>query len=151
MRILFDQGTPVQIRRSLEAHTVKTSREQGWSTLANGELLRVAEEAGFDVLLTTDKNMRYQQNFEGRRITVVVLGNGLWPFVKPMLPQVVTAVETAIAGTLVMVDIPNLSPADAVTEFSHSLSGTNTLTPGIPCPWRIVISRNHRACNIVTS
>src|SRR5437016_7732191 len=68
MRILFDQGTPVQIRRSLEAHTVKTSREQGWSTLANGELLRVAEEAGFDVLLTTDKNMRYQQNLEGRRI-----------------------------------------------------------------------------------
>ncbi len=106
MRILFDQGTPVQIRRSLEAHTVKTSREQGWSTLANGELLRVAEEAGFDVLLTTDKNMRYQQNFEGRRIAVV-LGNGLWPFVKPMLPQVVTAVETAIAGTLVMVDIPS--------------------------------------------
>src|SRR5438876_6852368 len=105
MRILFDQGTPVQIRRSLEAHTVKTSREQGWSTLANGELF--AEEAGFDVLLTTDKNMRYQQNREGRRIAVVVLGNGLWPFVKPMLPQVVTAVETAIAGTFVMVDIPS--------------------------------------------
>jgi hypothetical protein len=90
MRILFDQGTPVQIRRSLEAHTVKTSREQGWSTLANGELLRVAEEAGFDVLLTTDKNIRFQQNLEGRRIAVVVLGNGLWPFVKPMLPQVAT-------------------------------------------------------------
>jgi glutamate racemase len=107
MRILFDQGTPVQIRRSQEAHTVKTSREQGWSTLANGELLRVAEEDGFDVLLTTDKNMRYQQNLEGRRIAVVVLGNGLWPFVKPMLPQVVTAVETATAGTLVMVDIPS--------------------------------------------
>ncbi len=86
---------------------MKTSREQGWSTLANGELLRVAEEAGFDVLLTTDKNIRFQQNLEGRRIAVVVLGNGLWPFVKPMLPQVATAVETAIAGTLVMVDIPS--------------------------------------------
>src|SRR5437879_1410937 len=84
----------------------RPSREQGWSTVANGELLRVAEEARFDVLLTTDKNMRYQQNLEGRRIAVV-LGNGLWPFVKPMLPQVVTAVETAIAGTLVMVDIPS--------------------------------------------
>src|SRR5436309_14056300 len=106
MRILFDQGTPVQIRRSLEAHTVKTSREHGWSTLANGELLRVAEEAGFDVLLTTDKNMRYQQNFEGRRIAAV-LGNVLGPFVKPMLPQVVSAVERAHAGTLVMVDIPS--------------------------------------------
>jgi len=51
--------------------------------------------------------MRYQQNLEGRRIAVVVLGNGLWPFVKPMLPQVVTAVETAIAGTLVTVDLPS--------------------------------------------
>src|SRR5438309_10028380 len=105
MRILFDQGTPVQIRRSLEAHTVKTSREQGWGTLANRELLRVAEEAGFDVLLTTDKNMRYQQNLEGRRIAVVVLRNGRWPFVKPMLPQGVTAGETAIAGTVVAVDL----------------------------------------------
>ena len=53
MRILFDQGTPVQIGRSLSAHSVRTAREQGWSTLANGELLRVAEEAGFDLLLTT--------------------------------------------------------------------------------------------------
>jgi hypothetical protein len=77
MRVLFDQGTPVQIRPWLQEHTVKTAREAGWSTLANGDLLRAAEEAGFDVLLTTDKNMRYQQNFAGRRIAVVVFGNGL--------------------------------------------------------------------------
>jgi hypothetical protein len=83
MRVLFDQGTPVQIRRSLEEHEVKTAREQGWSTL------RAAEEAGFQVLLTTDKNMRYQQNLASRTIAVVVLGSGLWPLVKPMLPQVV--------------------------------------------------------------
>jgi hypothetical protein len=55
MLILFDQGTPVGIRNSLPGHDVKTARQQGWSTLLNGELLRVAEEAGFDVLLTTDK------------------------------------------------------------------------------------------------
>ena len=68
--------------------------------MANGDLLRAAEEAGFDVLLTTDKNMRYQQNFAGRRIAVVVLGNGLWPFVKPMLPQVAAEVNTARPGQL---------------------------------------------------
>ena len=75
--------------------------------MANGDLLRAAEEAGFDVLLTTDKNMRYQQNFAGRRIAVVVLGNGLWPFVKPMLPQVAAAVNAARPGSYTEVEIPS--------------------------------------------
>jgi len=105
MCVLFDQGTPVQIRRSLKEHTVKTAREQGWSTLANGDLLRVAEEAAFDVLLTTDKNIRYQQNLAGRRIAVVVLGNGLWPLVKPVLPRVVAAVDAAKPGSYTEVEI----------------------------------------------
>src|SRR5437879_11345129 len=107
MRVLFDQATPVPIRAYLKGHEVRTAAQQGWDTLKNGELLTAAEADGFDVLLTTDKNMRYQQNLAGRTIAVVVLGNGLWPFVKPMLPQVVTAVETAIAGTLVTVDLPS--------------------------------------------
>jgi hypothetical protein len=71
MLILFDQGTPVAIRHSLEGHTVRTVREQGWSDLLNGELLRVAEEAGFEVLLTTDKNMVYQHSLKGRKIALV--------------------------------------------------------------------------------
>jgi hypothetical protein len=52
MRILFDQGAPVPIAAYLREHTVRTALEEGWDTLANGDLLRVAEEAGFDVLLT---------------------------------------------------------------------------------------------------
>jgi len=52
MRILFDQGTPVAIRNAFRGHVVRTANEEGWSTLSNGELLRVAEEAGFEVLLT---------------------------------------------------------------------------------------------------
>ncbi len=75
--------------------------------MANGDLLRAAEEAGFGVLLTTDKNMRYQQNFANRRIAVVVLGNGLWPFVKPMLPQVAAAVNAARPGSYTEVEIPS--------------------------------------------
>src|SRR5713101_1719053 len=62
MRIIFDQGTPVPIRSYLELHTVRTAAQQGWDKLTNGDLLTAAEEAGFDLLLTTDKNMRYQQN-----------------------------------------------------------------------------------------
>ena len=106
MLVLLDQGTPVPIRRSLKAHSVRTAREQGWSTLLNGDLLRAAEEAGFEVLVTTDKNMRYQQNLAGRRIAIVVLGNGLWPLVAPMLPQVIAAVNVAKPGTYTEVEIP---------------------------------------------
>ena len=74
MLVLFDQGTPVRITKFLLGHAVKTARQQGWDTLANGELLRMAEEAGFDALLTTDKNLIYQQNLKSRKIAIVVLG-----------------------------------------------------------------------------
>ena len=70
MLVLFDQATPVPIRGHLKGHTVRTAFQQGWDKLSNGELLAAAEAAGFDLLLTTDKNMRYQQNFLGRKIGV---------------------------------------------------------------------------------
>ncbi len=107
MLILFDQGTPVAIRHSLEGHTVRTVRERGWSALLNGELLRVAEEAGFDVLLTTDKNMVYQHSLKGRSIALVVLGKGKWPLIRPVASQVVAAVNAAKPGSYTMVDIPD--------------------------------------------
>ncbi len=58
----------------LEGHTVSTAFRQGWDKLKNGELLAAAEQAGFDLFLTTDKNMRYQQNLSDRKIAIVVLG-----------------------------------------------------------------------------
>jgi hypothetical protein len=74
MLVLFDQATPVPIRPHLEGHAVRTTAQQGWDTLKNGDLLAAAEAAGFDLLLTTDKNMRDQQNLAGRTIAIVVLG-----------------------------------------------------------------------------
>jgi hypothetical protein len=68
MRVLFDQATPTPIRLFLEGHTVRTAAHEGWDRFQNGELLAAAEAAAFDVLLTTDKNMRYQQNLAGRKI-----------------------------------------------------------------------------------
>jgi hypothetical protein len=68
MLILFDQGTPDPLRRFLRGHRVISAREQGWSTLVNGELLRVAEQAGFDLFLTTDKNLFYQQNLKAVKL-----------------------------------------------------------------------------------
>ncbi|NJN84017.1 MAG: hypothetical protein HC802_18230 [Caldilineaceae bacterium] len=73
MKVLFDQGTPVPLRRYLTEHDIGTTFEEGWSDLSNGDLLMVAEQAGYQLLVTTDQNLRYQQNLGARRIAVVVL------------------------------------------------------------------------------
>ena len=74
MLILFDHGTPAPLRSFLRNHTVKKTKDLGWDTLSNGELLRAAEEAAFEIFLTTDKNIRYQQNLADRTIAIVILG-----------------------------------------------------------------------------
>jgi len=78
MRILFDQGTPAPLIPFLEGHLVTQAKDLGWDKLVNGDLLKAAEEAGYEVLLTTDKNMAAQQNLKSRAIAVVVLGNSQW-------------------------------------------------------------------------
>jgi len=111
MLILFDNGTPRGIARSLGGvtsggHEVREARTQGWDHLTNGELLAAAEEAGFDILLTTDKNIRYQQNLTGRKIAIIVLGKGRWRLIRFALPQIVEAVNAAKPGTYQEVEIP---------------------------------------------
>ena len=107
MRVLFDQATPVPIRAYLDQHVVSTASQQGWATLKNGDLLTVAEAAGFDVLLTTDKNLRYQQNIAGRKIAVVILGRQQWPQLRPHVQRVVEAIDTAVPASYVEIDIPS--------------------------------------------
>ena len=75
MKILFDNGTPKPIARVLFGHEVTRARQIGWHELENGELIQRAEEAGYDLLLSTDKNIRYQQNLSKRKIAFVILGN----------------------------------------------------------------------------
>jgi hypothetical protein len=106
MRVLFDQAIPVPIRTFLIGHTVRTAAQQHWDTLKNGELLTGAEEAGFEVFLTTDKNMRHQQNMAGRTIAVVVIGVQQWPALQPHVALVVAAVDNATPGSFTEVDIP---------------------------------------------
>ena len=106
MLVLFDHGTPRAIAASLRGHTVKASKAQGWDTLDNGELLSEAEAAGFELLLTTDKNIRYQQNLTKRKIAIVVLGKGRWRLIRPFLSRVVAAVNAAKPGSYTEVDIP---------------------------------------------
>ena len=107
MLVLFDNGTPRTIARYLiDRHTVTEARARGWDQLENGDLLVEAEKAGFEVLLTTDKNLRYQQNLTGRRIAVVVLGKGRWTLIKGHIAAVVAAVNEAMPGSFNEIDIP---------------------------------------------
>lgn len=107
MLVLFDNGTPRTLARYLiDHHAVTEARARGWAELENGELLDVAEAAGFAVLVTTDKNLRYQQNLSGRRIAVVILGQGRWALIKPYAAQIAAAVNAATPGSFAEVEIP---------------------------------------------
>jgi predicted nuclease of predicted toxin-antitoxin system len=106
MRILFDQSTPVPLRAYLTQHLVSTASQLGWSALKNGDLLTAAEEAGFDVLLTTDRNMRYQQNLTGRKIAVVILSSQQCPQLRPYAPRVVEVLDSASPGSYLEIEIP---------------------------------------------
>ena len=106
MLILFDYGTPRSIARWLHGHTVVEAIAKGWERLSNGALLNAAEEAGFDLLLSTDKNIRYQQNLEGRRIAIVILGNPQRPAVHRYIDRAVVAVNAATPGSYTEVEIP---------------------------------------------
>ena len=106
MLILFDNGTPRGLARFLVGHTVEEARARGWEELVNGALIDVAEQAGFEVMVTTDKNIRYQQNLKARKIALVVLAHSQWPMVKLVAVNIVAAVNAAEPGSYVEVDVP---------------------------------------------
>ncbi len=82
------------------------ARTRGWEELANGDLIAAAEEAGFDLLVTTDKNIRYQQNLAGRKLALVVLSHSRWPMVKLVASKIAAAVNESMPGGYVEVDVP---------------------------------------------
>jgi predicted nuclease of predicted toxin-antitoxin system len=94
VRILFDQGTPAPLREFLPSHEVETAFERGWSTLRNGELLARAEPE-YDLLITTDRNLRHQQNLSARRLAILVLPTTSWPRLRIAAAQI-----AEFAGTL---------------------------------------------------
>ena len=107
MLILFDHGTPRGLARELSGHTVAPAKAMGWEQLNNGDLLQVAEEAGFDVLLTTDQRIRYQQNLAGRKIAIVVLsGSSKCCRVRLQCERIAAAVGAASPGSYAEVFIP---------------------------------------------
>jgi hypothetical protein len=109
MTVLFDHGVPKPIAKCLTGHKILYARQIGWHELKNGELIDRAEQAGYHVLLSTDKNMRYQQNLAGRTIAIVILGNQQWPDVRACLDRIADAVDRATPGSYTEVAIPHRS------------------------------------------
>lgn len=94
MKILFDQGTPAPLRRFSQSYEVITASEKGWDDLSNGDLITAAERDGFEALVTTDRNLRYQQNLSARKIAIAVILHSAWP----LLQQRALEVSNAIAA-----------------------------------------------------
>jgi len=99
LKVLFDQGTPAPLKNYITSHQVSTAYDIGWSTLKNGELLAEAENNGFQVLVTTDMNLQYQQNLKDRRIAIVVLSTTSWPRIKSNISAVISAIDAATPNT----------------------------------------------------
>ena len=106
MRILLDHNIPAGTARALSEHNVTLAVQRGWHRISNGELIANAEDAGFDVFLTGDKKIRYQQNLAGRRVAIVVVSNPTWRVLQKHLDRVVTAVNAAVPGGYTEVEIP---------------------------------------------
>ena len=104
MRILFDQGTPVPLKKHLPTHSVSSAFDLGWFNLKNGELLSAAE-GSFDVFITTDQQIRYQQNLAGRRLAILVLSSTSWPRIKTYISEINDAVEKIKPGDYVEIQI----------------------------------------------
>ena len=98
MNVLFDQGTPVPLRRYLHPHVVDTADELGWSRLQNGDLLDQAELNQYDAFITTDRNLRYQQNLTKRVIRILVLTTTSWPRIREKTDEVQSALENLDEG-----------------------------------------------------
>jgi hypothetical protein len=105
MKILFDQGTPVPLRRHLAGHAVDIAFERGWSNLSNGDLLDAAEYEGYQLLITTDQNLRYQQNLAGRQIAIIVLLSTSWPRIRLRVDGIQAAVDAATSGEYIEISI----------------------------------------------
>ena len=106
MRILFDHSTPRQIRRYLYGHDVEVAAERGWETLDNGALLDRAVEEGYEVVITADKNMPYQQNLGRRNLSLIVLSTNRWPLIEPRIEDIRNALKGIRSGEVRAVHIP---------------------------------------------
>jgi hypothetical protein len=102
MKIILDESVPQKLRLLIEGdHAVVTTWYQGWSGLKNGQLLNAAEEAGFELFITADQELTYQQNLTGRKMAVLVLSTNNWDLVKASIAEIMTAINAVAPGSYV--------------------------------------------------
>ena len=107
MKIILDESVPQKLRLLIEGgHTVVTTWYQGWSGLKNGALLEAAEGAGFELFITADQELTYQQNLTGRKMAVLVLSTNNWDLVKAGIAEISAAIEAVTPGGYAEVEIP---------------------------------------------
>ena len=115
MKVLIDENLDHALRKLLGQHEVVTVTYMGWAGFKNGELLRIAEDNGIEVLLTGDQTLNYEQNLTGRRLAIVALSAIQLPIIKKHLPKIITAIDDAAPGSFQAVDCGTFSrkkPAD---------------------------------------
>jgi hypothetical protein len=128
LKALFDQNAPRALAQHLVAHQVTRSAETGWQELRNGDLLRVAEECGFDLFLTCDRNLEYQQRVTGRTIAIVALSINNWPLIPQHLPEIAGAADDAKPGVYVPLTVECFAASGAAGRWRGR--GTNWWVPG---------------------
>jgi hypothetical protein len=104
-RVLFDKNVPYSLRRHLTDCQVQTADDEGWGQISNGELIGCAENAGYQIMLTCDQNMQYQQNLVRRKISMVVLGSNVWPSVRKKIEEIEAALKRASPGSFEFIEI----------------------------------------------
>lgn len=146
MKVLFDHCTPRPLRQFLTGHDVTTADQHGWEGLENGDLLDAADKHGFDVFITTDNKMEHQQNFQKRTFGTVFITKPDWPRIKPCIPAIREAIQTAQPGTKRHVEIPDDDSSNPrvrqpeVTDDRASINRSDNTAQGQtePPPFRIV-------------
>lgn len=98
-RILLDEGVSVGLRRHLTGFSVEVVAEIGWAGRTNGDLIEAAEQAGFEIMVTADQNIRYQQNLAKRKLALVVLSTNHWPTIRDATDRVSQAITRATPGS----------------------------------------------------
>ncbi|MCX6595870.1 MAG: hypothetical protein NTV70_05840 [Acidobacteria bacterium] len=99
MKILLDENLDHRLRKYLNPHQAVTATFQGWGGLKNGKLLDAAERGGFDVLITGDQTLAYEQNLNQRRLAVIALSSVEWRIMKDYLSEILSAVNVAVPGS----------------------------------------------------
>ena len=106
MKIILDESVPQKLRLVIKGHTIVTVAFQGWSGFKNGVLPTVAEEAGFELFITADQEISYQQNLSGRKMALLVLSTNNWDHIKAGLGRLLAAIAEVKPGRYVEVEIP---------------------------------------------